>query len=219
MVTTAPLKYTDELAEILRETLVLDPDVMEALAEMGDRVFNASIEDLAESAGVDHSVGFAIFTIVERHKAGQGIARVDEPTLFPEQPPYLTSRMMHSPPHAGEYDSHNAGQFWTAEDGKMYRWDGKRSSRFPWGDRHRIVSVPHDSIEIGREVVLIPMRNEAWPDETRALVLSGAAQYFHQGYGCWIGAGGKPLADIPTKRRALILSAQQQRDKGLQVAF
>ncbi len=217
MVSATPLRLTEDLALVLQETLNLSPDVMEALEESGEDIFNASIEDLADIKGVGAAIAFGIHTLLEKFKGGQGVESQKPPTVIPDAPPYLTKQVVAYPPVVGSYDPHNPGQYWVSPvNSEMYRWDGKRSNRFAFGEPHRIFQAPHDTISIGREIIQIPKRREQWDPQLRTLFEDRVikAQYFHHGFNCWVGRDDKPLAEVLPSQRALVIAAMTQRDAG-----
>lgn len=202
----------EDLARQL-SVLELDKDVMEALEEAGGALLNATLDDLQKLKGVGPATAYGVFTIVDRFKARAGVTDSESAsTRIPKEPPYLNG-------NPDNYDPTNAGQYWVdpRDAGVMWRWDGKRESLHPYGEVHRVVIVPHETVTVGRDDIRVPVRPERQSDEVRGLVAAGA-HWFHQGYGCWIGQGGKPLMDVDPAIRRMVKMASEQVNQRAMVA-
>jgi hypothetical protein len=129
--------------------------------------------------------------------------------VLPTFPPYLSKGKDGKPEG---YDPHDPSQYWTdPESGEMYRWDGKgRGKAVPtdrWlnGQPHRVVIVQHRR---SRDGVLLP-------DEQGALdANSQGHDWFHHGYGVWVGNGGKLYGDVLLETRNRFKIAQSQMPRG-----
>ena len=211
MVNATTFRFEDLAGRLA--VLELSADVMDELEEAGSDLLNATIDDLRELKGVGSATAYGVFTIVEQFKARQGVADPDSSTTrIPDEPPYLNG-------DPSSYDPLNAGQYWTdpRDASVMWRWDGKRSQLHPFGEVHRVVIVPHETVQVGNEDVRIPVRPERQSDELRGLVAAGA-QWFHHGYGCWVGQGGRLLSDVLPARRRLVRMAAEQINQRAPVA-
>ncbi len=147
-----------------------------------------------------------------------GVIRPSD-AVIPESPPYLKNvgyppvfgkttddgtLTIKTPGSTGDYDPHDPLQFCIVGDQK-FRWDGKRSARFPVGERHEIAIVEHRIVN----GILVPDAEQ----KTQAM-LEGK-QWFHRGYNCWISREGKPLSQVPreqlTELRSVVERTTAQR--------
>lgn len=126
--------------------------------------------------------------------------------LLPDAPPYLDD--------LADYNPADPTQFWTDPDtGEHWRWDGKgrgpqgiRSkitgetapTAHPSGEPHRVAIVRHTTVD----GVRVPNEQEAHDANHEEL------DWFHQGYGVWIGRGGKPYGNVTRETRNRFLVAQ-----------
>ena len=101
-----------------------------------------------------------------------------------------------------------------ADTGEHWRWDGKGrgpqpgkskitgetppATMFPNGEPHRVGIVKHTTVG----GIRVPDEQDAHDANYEEL------DWFHQGYGVWIGRGGKPYGDVPREVRARFLQAQ-----------
>jgi hypothetical protein len=131
-------------------------------------------------------------------------------TVLPEFPPYLSK--------LEDYNPSDPSQFWTdPATGELWRWDGKGRSPqvqvrglpfgapkqlselpiYKNGEPHRVVQVPHITVNGLRIPTLQGMQD------------ANAQEYdwFHHGYGVWIGHGGKPYGEVDMQLRQRVLNA------------
>jgi len=158
--------------------------------------------------------GLAAFTVVRETK---GSTEVMEQAIaaLPEKPPYLE---VDKNGVVLGYDPSDPSQFYSVpETGELWRWDGKRedgrggrkseitgevipSQKFPFGEPHRVMNVRHHMVA----GVNIPNYQDAHDAN------SGGYDWFHHGYGCWVGGGGKPYGHVSAERHARVKAAINQ---------
>lgn len=188
-----------ELVEQLEKSGALSAELMDRLmaANDSDDITNFGVEQFHVLEGFNPATAFVAHRIISDWKARKGIVTVtDEPTM-PKKPPYLNT--------PEDYDAHDPGQFWTSPTGQMIRWDGKgrnlpKSDPRRWGQPHRVIAVKHFEA-FG---AVIPDRADA------EKALKSGMDWFHHGYRCWIGAGGKPYASVPRDVKDKVKAARER---------
>ena len=202
-----------ELKDALEETKAFDEEAMAALLMTHEAtpITEMPLREFERIPGFSVSQSFHAFTIVKEWKGNRGITQVlDEPGV-PTEPPYLAN--------ATDYDPTEPSQYFTSPTGQMYRWDGKGRDwyqgkkgsdgqkmpkpRFaPWGEVHKVIIVKH-----------VEFQGVRFPDPAEfPAALATGADWFHHGYGCWIGAGGKPYRDISREVSDRIKLAKERYD-------
>ncbi len=185
----------DELKAALKATGAISPAQIETLVEVEDELPNWPRSRYAELEGISAASAYVAHEIVSRHRGQQALSQAPSGPM-PDHPPYLDE--------PGEYNPHNPSQVYTHIDGRLFRWDGKRGKQdnetFAWGKLRPVVVVPHT--DVGG--VMVPDAGPA----TRAI--HDGVDWFHYGYNCWIGNGGKPLGIIPQDVRDQVRLAQER---------
>lgn len=197
-----PLAFTEELRETLIERGVPEGAV-------GELALQAAEEDIAvwpqsrygEIKGMSKAAAYVAYRTVHEFVARQGVLE-EKIVSIPDRPPYLDS--------PEQYDPTDPAQVWRApETAQLYRWDGRRDSRHPWGQVWPVMEVDHYLVN----GVLVPD-----PDQARRAI-DGGYEWFHKGYGCWIGIGGKPRGYVDRERREAVVRAMETlRERGPLVA-
>jgi hypothetical protein len=152
--------------------------------------------------------------VVSREKSGAPTDDANQVARLPEKPPYLATDAKGVPKG---YDPTDPSQYYTDDGtGEMWRWDGKRArsnegklnddnkpiepQRYPFGQPHRVISVPHQRVD-----------GVAVPDPTETARANAAGyDWFHHGYGVWVGNGGKPYRDVSAEVRRRVRAAREQ---------
>lgn len=202
------------LVDAFTKTEAFSEDQLELLTEAGSDLQMWTIEEYK-------GIGFSSAEVIVARQTVRDTFGVIRPSdaVIPERPPYLED--VGFPPvfgkatddgtitiktqgSTGDYDPHDPLQFCIVGDQK-FRWDGKRSVRFPVGARHEVAIVEHRIVN----GILVPDAEQ----KTQAM-LEGK-QWFHRGYNCWISAQGKPLSHVPreqlTELRGVVERTTSQR--------
>lgn len=162
---------------------------------------------------LDAIKGLAAFSIVRASKVAT-VSRQGERAVLPEKPPYLSVDRNGVP--VG-YDSTDPSQYWTDPGtAELWRWDGKRAQPlagkkdeagrvipeqpYPYGKPHRVMLVSHMSVD---GIAVPDPRQQAEAD-------AKGYDWFHQGYGTWIGNGGKPYRDVPVELSRQVRAARER---------
>lgn len=200
--------------------ILSDEDIL--LLGKGEDTFGTIVENWPlgtfEDALGDRARAFIAHSLVAQAKLGAA-PELGAPTTMPDFPPYL-QRGTDGKPMG--YDPHDGSQYWTDPDtGEHWRWDGKgrgdpakgaparrnslgetvRESDWPFGQPHRVVLVPHDTVN-GVPVPRVQEMHDA---------NSQGADWFHRGYKCWVGLGGKLYSDVTPVQRQRVLAALNAR--------
>lgn len=179
-------------------------------AEGDDLVQNWHQDRFTEVLG--QVAGLAAFHIVRELKVETASTVDTAGRQLPDAPPYLKRDKSGNP--VG-YDPTDPTQFWTdPATGELWRWDGKRAhqyagqkdaagrvipqQQYPFGKPNRVMIVKHRTVD----GVAVPD-----PEEAAAADLGGY-DWFHQGYGVWIGNGGKAYRDVPREVRRRVIDAR-----------
>lgn len=155
---------------------------------------------------LDSVRGYAAFAMVEREKSAH-VAEETPSRALPEKPPYLD--------RLEDYDPTDPNQYWTdPATGELWRWDGKRAGartknqlgqmapaqQYPNGQPRRVMLVPHTTID----GVRVPDSEGA--DEA----IKKGYDWFHYGYGSWIGPGGKAYRNVTPEVRRRVIAARER---------
>ena len=187
------------LIDALRETEVFSDEQIELAEAAGDDLQAWTVERFME---IDFPRAEAMVAYRTVRTAVEQYAVTEEVKLtIPEEPSYLSDTgkvpvfgkthedgtlTVESDGTKGDYDPSDPTQFVTVGD-QMFRWDGKRSARFPKGERHEVVIMPHKLVN-GVHI----------PDAAQATAAKLAGhEWFHKGYDCWITGDGKPYGIVP----------------------
>ena len=202
------------LLEAFTKTEAFSEEQLGLLSEVGSDIQMWTIEEYK-------GLGFSSAEAIVARQTVRDTLGVIRPSnaVIPDGPPYLKNPG--KPPifgkttddgtltvktqgSTGDYDPHDPLQFVIVGDQK-FRWDGKRSARFPVGERHEIAIIEHRIVN----GVLVP-------DATQMMqaMLEGK-QWFHRGYNCWVSVEGKPLSRVPreqlTELRSVVERTTAQR--------
>ncbi|KKN74350.1 hypothetical protein LCGC14_0391510 [marine sediment metagenome] len=187
--------FSDELRAALEATGAFTSSQLKALYEAEDELPNFSRDRYAGLDAFTKSTAYIAHEIITRYIGQQALSQ--EPSgPMPVKPPYLDK--------PDEYDPHNPSQVYTHVDGKLYRWDGKRGEQdnvsYEWGKLRPVVVVSHT--DVGGVMV---------PDAAPASqAIRDGVDWFHWGYDCWIGNGGKPLGVVTQDVRDQVRLAQER---------
>lgn len=186
---------SDELRAALEATGAFTASQLTSLSEAEDELPNFSRNRYAELDAFTKSTAYIAYEIITQHIAQQALSQAPTGPM-PVKPPYLDK--------PDEYDPHNPSQVYTHVDGKLYRWDGKRGQQdnvsYEWGKLRPVVVVPHT--DVGGVMV---------PDTAPASqAIRDGVDWFHYGYDCWIGNGGKPLGIVTQDVRDQVRLAQER---------
>lgn len=192
-----------------------DFELLEAGEQAGyGLIQNWTMEQFREVLDGDPAKAYVAHHAVSTVKAGD-IIQIGVESSIPEFPPYLERGADGKP--VG-YDPHDPSQFWISPGGERYRWDGKGRGEqggrllastkelvpnvdWPYGRPHRVAIVQHRATPDG---VLIPDLQQSHDANAQEL------DWFHRGYNCWIGMGGKPYGDVDPETRRRVISAQER---------
>ena len=198
----AAASIADTIIDALEATEAFTPEQLLALMDLSDEIQTIKAADLegfspAEAQLAERTIRDAVegFGVVEQRRE-----------LLPEKPPYLKdlgtveeidfndldrdgNPKVITPGAVGDYRSDDPTQFVTIGDQSL-RWDGKRTRRFPYGERHEIAFIDHSNIG----GVLLPNQEQA------AEAMLAGKQWFHKGYNCWINVDGKPTGIVSRAR-------------------
>lgn len=189
-----------------------DIDAIDLGADAGlGEVGNWNVDTFREVLECDPAKAIVARQVVGSFRTSLALNGQAEQTSVPDFPPYLTKGSVATGKGAViGYNPHDASQYWTDErSGKMYRWDGKRKEkpedRWPFGQPHEVAIVRHTNV--GGTYV---------PDEQQAHDANSAElDWYHHGYNCWIGKGGKPYGNVPREvRDAVIVAGERLRREG-----
>lgn len=190
--------FTEDVWNELKATEAISEEAISALAltAQDTDIGNWSRSDFQSVKGIGPAAAFAAHTIVRKFLAAQPIEEEVRVTI-PAKPPYLD--------RPEDYDPHDSTQFWTAETGEMYRWDGKRSPQTPWGKVRPVAVVRHITVA----GVVVPDMKAAREAER------AGCDWFHQSYRSWINPSGKPYSQIDRETAERVKRAlNQMADRG-----
>jgi hypothetical protein len=204
-VVSTGFELTDELAGEMRETGLFSDEQLEALREAAPELPNWPRSRYEVLADFTPELAFIAHQLVTSYIGQQAIERRPEGTM-PDRAPYLD--------RLEDYDPTDPSQFYTHVDGTLWRWDGKRGvgedgTRFPYGERHPVIVVDHVEVD----GALVPR-----PDAVTAAIRLGY-DWFHHGYGCWVGAGGATYRRVDPRASARMRAAQEQLGGGTATAL
>jgi len=197
--------------DALERTGAFTPDDIELLerTEDGPRgtVTNWPVTSFQEVLD-DVAKGIVAHQAMSLVKAGDAPS-VTNTVVLPDFPPYLAVGEDGKP--VG-YNPSDPSQYWTdADTGELWRWDGKGRevagasrtnslgqlipvARWPNGEPHRVTLVKHLTVN-GIRI----------PDLQAEIDANNAEHdWFHQGYGVWVGKGGKTYGEVPQEVRSRV---------------
>jgi hypothetical protein len=192
----------DAIIEALEATEAFTSEQLLALVDLSDEIQTVKAADL-------NGFSAAEAQLAERtiRDAVEGYGVIEKRSLdLPEKPPYLENigtveeidfndldrdgnPKVTKPADCGDYMPDDETQFVTIGD-QSFRWDGKRTRRFPYGERHEIAFIDHSNIG----GVLLPNQDQA------AEAMQVGKQWFHKGYRCWITEDGKKTGLVSRDR-------------------
>lgn len=187
---------TTGLVEALKETEAFTDEQIKLLEGAGEDLQMWSLEEYMELGLTRSDAIVARMTLRDSF----GVVPLND-VAIPDSPTYLKHKgrppqigkplddgtITHKrPADVGDYNPHDPMQFMKVGDQK-FRFDGKRSERFPEGEIHEIAIITH---RIQQDGVLMPDFQEA------AEAMTEGKQWFHRHYNCWISTAGKPLSPV-----------------------
>lgn len=203
-----------ELKDALLATEAFDAEDLELLdvgEEANGPIVNWSQDKFAEIFGSNAAKRIVAHQTVSMFKSGP-VIEAGADVEIPDFPPYLARGQGGV---ALGYDPHDPSQYWTSPFGEMFRWDGKRGTG---GERSEVTKeqAPRNPYPHGKPKRVTVVRHRAFdgvliPDEQEAHDANAAGlDWFHRGYNCWVGDGGKPYGEVAPDVRQRFLAARDR---------
>lgn len=166
---------------------------------------NWNVDVFKEVLECDPAKAIVARQVISQFRSDQAIERPNEQAIIPNFPPYLQKGTGTGKGAVIGYNPHDPSQYWVEPNsGKMYRWDGKRiegpNDRWPYGEPRQVVIVKHTPVGD----ILVPDEQEMHNANVAEM------DWYHHGYKCWIGKGGKAYGNVPREVRDALVVAQQQ---------
>ncbi len=208
-----------DLVAAFAKTGLFDSSAIDRLAATGPEITNWSLLKFQDALGAQ--LGFIAHAATQTFVAAQAIT-VQKKRVLPDAPPYLDD--------PGDYDATNPAQFYRHIDGSLWRWDGKRGDQeaspggpdqegaglkegritYPWGERHPVMVVNHTDVN----GVLMPRQGKPSDEGTAQEAIAMGADFFHHGYGCWVGPGGKRDGVVDVETARAVRAARETMESG-----
>ncbi len=188
-----------KIVSALKAADAFSDEQLELIEAAGSELITWSPDDFSEQVGLSRLEGMSAQRLVRDAFGTLGVSE-ERRYEIPESPPYLknpgwaaktgkvqedgTTTIMKAA-STGDYDPSDPMQFAQIGD-QFWRWDGQRSTRWPYGRPREVTFVDHRIVEG------VPVPD---PIQASAAIANGQ-EWFHKGYDCWIRWNGKRSVEM-----------------------